>query len=145
MHAGPSSRKRSSHKTYVTHLSTNDKACIFCDFSLKDAQVLHAYQHFWLVKNIFPYDIWDDNDVVGHMMIVPKRHVVSLSELRSPESTELFTIIASREKDGYSLYARAPQNIAKSILHQHTHLIKLGKTRKKFKLYLRKPHVLLTK
>lgn len=145
MKAGPSTRSRSAHRRYLDYLATKDPSCNFCAFSADDSQVLASHRHFWLVKNIFPYDIWDDNQVLDHLMIVPKRHIVGLGELTAAESKELFQIIGLYEGDGYSLYARAPQNIAKSIVHQHTHLIKLGPTRKKFKLYIRKPHILITR
>ena len=145
MRVGPSSRTRKAHKVYIDHLTTKEPGCTFCAFTKNDHQVIKSYRSFWLVKNIFPYDNWDDNRVVDHLMIVPKRHLISLSELSTAEGNNLLKIIGEYEHQGYSLYARAPQNIAKSVLHQHSHLIKLGSQRKKFKLYIRKPHIMIAR
>lgn len=146
MHAGPSTRKRSSQKTYVTYLKKiSQSPCQFCEFTEKSQQTIAHKKTHLIIKNIFGYDIWDDNDVVDHLMIVPKRHIVSISEMNKNEQTEYIQTISQYEKKGYSVYARAPQNISKSIVHQHTHLIKLGEKRKKIKLFLRKPHFLVYK
>jgi len=145
MHAGPSSRKRASQKAYVSHLARKNDSCDFCAFTKDSDQVVRSFRHFWIVENIFGYDEWDDNHVVEHLMIVPKRHVVSLGELSPKEAESFAKVLGTYESKGYSIYARAAQNIAKSVLHQHTHLIKLGSTRKKFKLYVRKPHLLISK
>lgn len=100
---------------------------------------------FWLVDNIFGYEVWDGCVVEQHLMVVPKRHVHTLKDLKKAEKSQLIEQLATYEADGYSIYARAPQNITKSVAHQHTHLVKLAPKRQKLLFYLRKPHVLFTK
>lgn len=146
MRVGPATRKPKNHQKYARHIKNKtDASCEFCKFDTKSEQVIAARGTMFLVKNIFGYDIWDENDVTDHLMIVPKRHVVSLSELTDKERKTFMELVAEYESQGYSLYARAPQNIIKSVVHQHTHLIKLGQKRKKFHFFLRKPHILLYK
>lgn len=143
---GPASRKRASQRHYVKHLANIAKdVCNFCLLTPKSKQTLVSSQHFNIVKNIFGYDIWDGCRVIDHLMIVPKRHIHSLSELTKNEKMQYVTLLCEYERDGYSVYSRSPDNITKSIAHQHTHLIKLDKKRVEAILYLRKPHVMLFK
>jgi diadenosine tetraphosphate (Ap4A) HIT family hydrolase len=72
-------------------------------------------------------------------MIVPREHISSLSALDDNAKLEYVNILQKYEKRGYNVYARAPQSIMKSIVHQHTHLIKPDGPVKKFVLTLRKP------
>ena len=58
-------------------------------------------------------------------MAVPKRHVKNFSEMNQQEAMELLQIISQYEIDGYSMYARAPKDVMRSITHQHTHLLLL--------------------
>ena len=98
-----------------------------------------------MIKNIFGYDLWDGCGVDEHFMIIPKRHVASLAELTSDERIDYMDTIAKYEADGYSLYARSPGNATKSVVHQHMHFMKIDNVRKKWVLYLRRPHVLWMK
>ncbi len=98
-----------------------------------------------MIENIFPYDIWDGHNVEGHLLIIPKKHTDTLSSLSKQARMNLIDAIASYEADGYSVYARAPSNKTKSIVHQHTHLIKVGQKRKKLIVFLRKPHLLISR
>lgn len=78
-------------------------------------------------------------------MIIPKRHVASLDGLTSDEKLDYVTLAAKYEADGYSLYAHSPGNVTKSAIHQHMHLIKTDNTRKKWMIYIRKPHIRLAR
>jgi len=143
LQSGPVSRTRSSQRQYVLHKKT--AVCEFCNFTSKSPQFIKDEGKFRLIKNIFQYDIWDGCRVQEHLMLVPKRHIQSLSELTTQESAQYGKLVGRYESQGYSLYSRAPDNITKSILHQHTHLIKLEPSRRKFLFYLYKPHLLLFK
>lgn len=136
-------RRRSVEKAYEKHrANTKPRACNFCAFHTDDGQVTREAKHFWIVKNIFGYDIWDSLDVHEHLMIVPKKHKDSLAHFSPAELKEYSELLAEYESDGYSIYSRAPQNKAKTIPHQHTHFLKLGSQTKTMYLFLRKPYLL---
>lgn len=126
-------------------MQRKQNSCDFCQFHVGDGQVVSESTLFWVVKNIFAYSVWDDMAVIDHLMIVPKRHIVGMHDFTTDERADYFEVMTQYEEQGYSLYARAPKNIAKSVVHQHSHLIKLGNKTKKFMLYIRKPHVLVSK
>lgn len=145
LQSGPVSRTRSSQRRYVVHKKASKPAasCEFCAFTSKSPQFVKKEKQFKLIKNIFYYDLWDGCKVKEHLMLVPTRHVQSLGELTREEKATYGGLVAKYEASGYSLYSRAPDNITKSVPHQHTHLIKLEPRRQKFLLYLRKPHLLI--
>ena len=76
-------------------------------------------------------------------MIIPKRHVEKLSDFTDEEALELVRMSAKYEAEGYNVYARSLDNIGRSVLHQHTHLIKTDSRRTKAIFYIRKPHFLI--
>lgn len=145
MHAGPSNRSRHKQRAYNDHRMETGGVCEFCEFSPKTPHYIESNKYFWVVENLWGYDIWDDMHVDNHLMIVPKRHIVGLHEFHKQEVELFFKLVRKYEKKGYSLYARAPSDPQKSVIHQHTHLIRLGETRTKFKLHIRRPHVLIYK
>ncbi len=55
------------------------KKCIFCD---KNRFVIHRSVYSVSLLNIFPYN-------TGHVMIAPKRHVKSLSQLKDKELLDM--------------------------------------------------------
>ncbi|MBM3209984.1 hypothetical protein FJZ39_01410 [Candidatus Saccharibacteria bacterium] len=145
---GPSSRTRKHQKIYQNYLREHPQtnACSFCTLATDSRnKIIKETKHCFVIKNRFAYNTWDDCAVNEHLMITPKRHIVSLHELTSDEKDEYFSLVCEYEANGYSLYARAASNITKSIAHQHTHFIKLAPTRHKFLFYLRSPHLLFFK
>jgi diadenosine tetraphosphate (Ap4A) HIT family hydrolase len=138
-------RTRKTHKTYnpdksEKQLRSGRKACPFCDFT--DDNMVRSGTHFFIVKNIFPYQFWEFMTVTDHLMIVPNRHVESLHELDKVERIELMDLIGEYQEKGYNVYAREAANTSKSVPHQHTHLIKTDNRRAKFFLYVHKPYLL---
>lgn len=77
-----------------------------------------------------------------HSLIIPKRHVVSLSDYTIEEAAEYFSIVSNLEADGNSVYARSDKQITKSVPHQHTHIIRLDNKKLKSLIYNHTPHVL---
>lgn len=124
-------------------MAVKPAGCDFCKFHKKSEQVVAEYKDFWVVKNIFGYDHWDGMKVTEHLLLVPKRHVDTISHFTDVESREYLNLLASHEAEGYSIYARAAQNAAKSVPHQHTHLIRMDDRRTKGMIYMRKPHLVL--
>lgn len=107
---------------YDDFIQGADDTCGFCHVG---QQLVRAYEAQLVIKNLFPYSIWDHGPVKDHLMIIPKRHLLSLSEQTEEEKIEYVNIISEYETKGYSIYARAPQNTARSVAHIHTHLILL--------------------
>ena len=135
-------RKKSNEKKYIEYRKNKKAGCDFCGFGSEPAKVLNEYDNFWIVENIFGYDLWDSMTVVEHLMIVPKKHTESIGNLGAEVLAEYGQIIADYDKLGYSFYARAAGNKSKSIPHQHTHLLKFDGKRKKFYMFLKKPYIL---
>jgi diadenosine tetraphosphate (Ap4A) HIT family hydrolase len=123
---------------YYGRSTTNDRAyqsyrkkltgCIFCKIDHPDntvKKIVEELSDFWVIKNTFPYDVFDSIKVVDHLLIVPKKHIEGIAELTKRERIILIELISKYEAMGYSTMARHPGSQAKSIAHQHTHLIKL--------------------
>ncbi len=77
-------------------------------------------------------------------MIVPKRHVDTIAHFTDDERAAYMELLAQYESSGYSIYLRAAQSGRKTVAHQHTHLIEVGKAIKA-QLFIEKPHVNLTR
>lgn len=109
-------------------------------------EILEEYDHSRLIRNLFPYDIWEYHDVVDHLMIIPKRHVRSLSELEDVELTEIMKHLATYEAKDYNIYARSIDSKHRTVVaHQHTHLIKLDVKGPKLSIFLKRPYFLFKK
>jgi diadenosine tetraphosphate (Ap4A) HIT family hydrolase len=118
---------------------TDSSVCTFCIIDKGHEQFVEGTKYFKIIKNRFPYSFWDGQGVSDHLMIVPRQHISSLAELSDNAKVEYVNVLQKYEKQGYNVYARAPQSVMKSIVHQHTHLIKPEGPIKKFVLTLRKP------
>ncbi len=129
------------HKKYLEYQAEYQGGCDFCKLHVGDGQVVQETPHLWIAKNRFPYSVWDGFGVIEHLMILPKRHIDSLASFTDAEAKEYFKVMSVYESHGYSVYSRAPDSAAKSMPHQHTHLIKLNKTPKKMAFYIRNPHI----
>lgn len=143
---GSSNRSVKKHAQYRQHQKeVAGLGCTFCDHTIVDApQPIETFEHFYTLENMFSYDIWDGSSVAEHIMLIPIQHVTSLSELPNEANEEFSRLIVDFESRGYSFYGRSPENITKSIAHQHTHLIKLGK-RKRLWIYSRRPAIFIAK
>ena len=146
MQTGPTMRTRKSQKRYIDGehgLST--KECPFCDLTNKDPrEIYEETEYFYRAENIYGYDIWDGHAVSEHQMIVPKRHIATLSEMTHNEDIEYLALLKSAELDGYCAYTRGIHGVTKSVAHIHTHLIKLDDEKQiKGLFFNRKPHIVL--
>ncbi|PLS81022.1 hypothetical protein CYG49_03305 [Candidatus Saccharibacteria bacterium] len=146
MNPGPMSRKPKRQKTYLQHLKQKgSEQCNFCKFKDNPAEVVADHRLFWITTNLFPYDMWDNQGVETHLMIVPKRHVQAIGDFTNAESKEFLALVSLYEENGFSLYLRAPTNSSKSIPHQHSHLIRTDNKHYSFMFYMSKPHINLMK
>lgn len=137
-------RNRASQKRYIRASNgLKSKDCPFCHIKENEPREIHEETtYFYRIENIFGYDSWDGRAVEEHQLVVPKRHVTSLSELTDEEGREYLRLIQTAEANGYCLYTRGSEGPTKSIAHLHSHLIKLDFEREiKQYVFVRKPHI----
>lgn len=132
-------RSRKEEKTYKKYLRDKPKTCPFCTIEKDSDQLVEETKYFKVIHNIFGYSLWDSQEVEDHLMIVPKKHIDSIAKLPSEASIEYVKLLSKYEKMQYSQYSRAPSSVIKSVVHQHTHLIKPKGEPKKFVLLFRSP------
>lgn len=134
-------RSRKETKQYAEHRrEVHMRGCIFCALEPGDEQFLTETNSFKLIRNIFPYSIWDSQRVADHLLVVPKQHTDTLSDLTPLQAQEFVQLISGYEKQGYNVYARAPGTATKTVTHQHTHLIKPRGKQLRFLVYALRPH-----
>lgn len=114
--------------------------CSFCELT-KQRSLIRETKHFCVVKNIFPYSLWDYCRVTDHVMIVPKRHIVTLAKLTDGEKAEYVDLVQSLEESGYNIYARPADSNIKTVPHLHTHGIKTDNRRVRLLLFLSRPYL----
>ncbi|MDR0397816.1 MAG: HIT domain-containing protein [Candidatus Nomurabacteria bacterium] len=121
-----SRRARQVEARYLKYKSKHPE-CTFCKIGKKGNgnEIIDETKHFWIVTNLFPYELWDGRKVLTHLLVVPKDHFHNIDEMTHSERITLIEILGRYEKRGYSFYGRAPQNASRSMEHQHTHLIKV--------------------
>ena len=112
--------------------------CQFCEIQAGHEQFISETEHFKIITNKFPYVTWEKHPVIEHLMIIPKQHVDSLRDLSFDESKEYIDLISDYEFNGYNLYARPASSKTRSVVHQHTHLIKLASEKDKKITFLSK-------
>lgn len=135
-----STRNRQENLLYKHYLKKRNKPeCVFCVIEPGNDQLIKKSTHFKVIKNIFPYSIWDGADVVHHIMITPIKHTDNLATLSDTAKLEFVKLLADYESQGYSFYGRTPSSQIKSIYHQHTHLIKIGPKQKRLIITSQKP------
>jgi diadenosine tetraphosphate (Ap4A) HIT family hydrolase len=136
----PRSRKES--RSYDKHRKKIAAGvCEFCDIKPGDAQFISETDHFKIVYNIFPYSMWDSQKVSDHLLILPKQHTDTLHDLTPQQAQEFVRLISDYESKGYNVYARAPASRVKTVVHQHTHLIKPSGRIRKLVFMVRRPYV----
>lgn len=113
--------------------------CSFCAINEGDAQYVSETTHLKVIRNRTPYSLWDSQGVADHLMVVPKTHTDKLGSLGPEAAVEFIGLIDQYESAGYNLYARSLTSTNRSVVHQHTHLIKLSGREKNFLLMLKKP------
>jgi diadenosine tetraphosphate (Ap4A) HIT family hydrolase len=141
-------RSRTQHQNYLRYLAEISeadkrppKSCTFCEIKEGYPQFVRTTVHFKIIRNIFPYSIWDYMHVTDHLLIIPIKHTDDLAKLSKDAAAEFVQLLSQYESEGYDLYARSTSSKGRSITHQHTHLIKCDGKITKTSFYLRKPYV----
>lgn len=118
--------------------------CAFCDASHRGPTVAES-PYFLIIKNIFPYDVWEGHAVIEHLLLIPKSHSRTLGALHKEELQDFSQQLGYYDMLGYNIYARGHGSSQKSIAnHQHTHLIKIDEDTQPMRgmFYLAKPYFL---
>lgn len=110
-------------------LSEKENNCIFCLKPLaKDDEkhlILHRSEYSFVIMNLYPYNN-------GHLMIVPNKHVSSLSELNIDELSDLMQLAQLSETILNKVYSPNGFNIGMNIgkaggagieSHLHMHIV----------------------
>ncbi len=116
--------------------------CAFCEENLDERKVYET-KHAYVVPNRVFYDLWELRAVTDHLLVVPKRHVRSLSQLTKAEKVDIMDILAEYEGKNYNVYARAINSKQRSVGHQHTHLIKTHDKQARGSLSVQKPYIFI--
>jgi hypothetical protein len=141
---------RKTIKTY-SKLNANDKqlaGCSYCnDYKNKTFKMVREGRTMLIVHNRVSYDMFEGQRVTENLMVIPKRHVETLADFTDEEKLEHMAILGQYEKQCYDVYARGVGNVTRSMLHQHTHLIKMENVSKfpKVLLFISKPYFLFYK
>lgn len=120
---------------YVTSNSSKPDGCVFCAVSApglgapgdpeRDALVLVHGHTCYVILNLYPYNN-------GHLMVVPRRHIASLTLATREELDELMQF--TRDAEAALMEAYRPQGInvginlgqpagAGIVDHMHVHLV----------------------
>jgi hypothetical protein len=135
-------RSRKDEQRYAKylkhHVHAND-ICVFCEIDSHQDQIVKEYPLFRVLVNKFAYSVWDSSTVTEHLIVVPIRHIPSLSDFTPEEVIEHHQITSEHEDNGYDVYTRGAHSNMKSVIHVHTHLLKTDGKKIKGLIYLQKP------
>lgn len=143
---GPSGRNPEVQRQYFADMEANKNKsnghCVFCDLS-DQTFVADEGEDWSVIKAKYPYELWEDMIVGEHLLAVPKRHVAGIEHLNEREGAGMVRLLGKYSLLGYSAYTRASNNIAKSVVHLHTHLLKFDTDKGCLASmnYSRNPHV----
>lgn len=132
------------YRAYKKQYRNKSSGCPFCTPLINDRRnvKLKEFNNFIIIENGVKYDYWEGYKVIEHLLLVPKEHIVSLSEMDSAQHGEMIKIISDYETLGYNIYARSVKSAARTVEHQHTHLILIeGKDYRVF-MSMQKPYIL---
>jgi len=113
---------------YVTNADQPSNGCIFCQAADASAQadlVVARGATAFVILNLYPYNS-------GHLMVVPHRHVASLSGLDRDELIELMLLLERSERVVTEVYAPHGLNVGINLGkaagagmadHLHVHVV----------------------
>lgn len=130
-------------KNYLNYRKQIDLAvCPFC-VPQKKSEIIEKGTHCFVIKNKYPYDLWEMRVVRDHLMIVPRRHVKEITSFNKKERAEIISLIAAYQAKDYNVYMRAVTSPQLTVPdHQHTHLIRTHRKKSFFTLLVTKPYFL---
>lgn len=132
---------RKTRNKYVAY--PKPSKCDFCDTTQMSERAVQETKYAYIVPNRTFYDVWEMQRVRDHLLVIPKKHIGSLSDLSDAAKIDIMNLIGKYEQTDYNVYARAVISKGRSVEHQHTHLIKTNHKVGRFFLFLRKPYFLI--
>lgn len=108
----------------VVGLEALERDCPLCRPGWVDQDVCDLnLNHFMIVDNQAPYDVWDMRPVRRHKMLVAKRHILSVSDMNRDEVSEMIRAIKTYTDAGFFIFLK-PRNLdIMSVHHWHMHFI----------------------
>ena len=101
---------------------TTPPPCPFCH--LESNRIRHETEHLWVIRDGFPI-------TAGHTLLIPKRHIASVFDLREAEFLALQSALQWAKADieqeftptGYNLGINDGPDAGQTVMHLHVHLI----------------------
>ena len=112
---------------YVTGTG-EPRGCVFCEAPASgtaDSLVLHRGRHCYVILNLFPYNS-------GHLMVVPNRHIATLSSTNPEERCEMMDLTRLAEQALTETYMPQGLNVGMNlgrsagagiVDHLHVHVV----------------------
>jgi ATP adenylyltransferase len=112
---------------YVTGTG-EPRGCVFCEAPASDSAaslVLHRGRHCYVILNLFPYNS-------GHLMVVPNRHIATLSSTTPEERCEMMDLTRLAEQALTETYMPQGLNVGMNlgrsagagiVDHIHVHVV----------------------
>ena len=103
-------------------------SCVFCEIVKENKEIPHKIIHrgkkCMVIMNMYPYN-------TGHLLVIPKRHVVDIDELEKEEVEELADLVIKSKKlldkalnpKGYNIGVNIGFSAGASIEHLHVHIV----------------------
>ena len=100
----------------------DDVPCALCH--VENHRLINAAKTMLVVENMYPYEFYDGRVIKDHYMIVPKRHVNSLTDFTRRERKDYWYLLCKYQDSGYASLTRPNGDTKRSVPHHlHTHLI----------------------
>jgi len=102
--------------------------CILCSIrdNSKKTENLEVYRskNFFITVNLYPFN-------PGHLMIIPKRHILEISQMTNDESIEMHKLLVNTidilkkefNPDGFNVGYNIGKGSGASIDHLHQHIV----------------------
>ena len=112
-------------KVDKTSETGSKQSCVFCEIDSDTSGVLLESEGFYLTKDKFPVS-------PGHLLIIPKRHITSPSDLSETEwhglrviLEEAHSILKSEDDKitGFNVGINVGRDAGQTIPHLHVHVI----------------------
>ena len=100
----------------------DDAPCPLC--YVAQHKQIDASKTMLVLENMYPYEFYDGRVIKEHYMIVPKRHVNSLTDFTRRERKDYWHLLCKYQDSGYASLTRPNGDTKRSVPHHlHTHLI----------------------
>lgn len=123
-----------------------DKITDRCQFCLDEVpqSIVDEAEHFYVTNNRVPYDYFEGIPVLDHLMVIPRRHIITIADMSDAEKIEYVTLLGKYESKDYAVFSRAVDSATRSVEHVHTHLLEIPGKRVAWQLYIGRPYLVLS-